>query len=211
MPSLAHEPLYGSRVVLEPLSLAHLDALTAIATGRSESFALTFVPRDEAEMRRYIEDAVAQAARDETRAFAIRELASERIVGATRLAHLERWTWPGTAEPRSDAAPDAAEIGWTFLEPAAQGTGINTEAKRLLLGLAFDGWKVRRVTLIADVRNLRSRAAIERLGATQDGILRAHFPAGDGSIRDSAIYSILEGEWPAIRARLELRLAAHSG
>lgn len=205
-PVLPHETLHGRRVVLEPLGLAHIDALAAIGGGPSDSFALTFVPRTADEMRAYVEEAVAQAERDETRAFAIRERASSRIVGCTRLAHLERWTWPASSSRDREGYPDAAEIGWTFLEPAAQRTGINTEAKRLLLGLAFDDWRVERVTLISDVRNTRSRKAIERLGAHLDGIQRAHFPAADGSIRDSATYSILKREWPAVRDALDALL-----
>jgi RimJ/RimL family protein N-acetyltransferase len=207
---LAHDVVVGQRVVLEPLSLEHLDALTAIGAGPNDSFALTFVPRTAGEMRSYVDEALAQAERDETRAFAIRERASNRIVGSTRLAHLEHWTWPASSSPARDreGTPDAAEIGWTFLEPTAQGTGINTEAKRLLLGLAFEEWRVERVTLISDVRNTRSRKAIERLGAHFDGIQRAHFPAADGTIRDSATYSILTREWPAVRDGLDARIHA---
>ncbi len=203
--TLSHPTLAEGGVVLEPLELRHVDALAAIAAASGEAFALTFVPTSLDEMRTYVARAMDEASRDETRAFAIRDRVSGHIVGSTRLAHLERWTWP---TPRDRGGlPDAAEIGWTFLAPAAQGTGINTASKRLLLGLAFDDWGVRRVTFIADVRNTRSRRAIERLGAQLDGVLRSHFPAADGSIRDSASYSILEREWPAIRDRLDARIA----
>jgi N-acetyltransferase len=128
-------------------------------------------------------------------------LARGEVVGSTRLGNLERWTAPGFT-PRPQGFVDAAEIGWTWLAEKAQRTIINTKAKWLLLGLAFESWEVRRVTLKTDARNLRSRAGIERLGAHLDGVLRAHMPAADGGERDSAVYSILASEWPGMRARL---------
>ena len=99
------------------------------------------------------------------------------------------------------------EIGWTWLAADAQRTAINTEAKLLMLGHAFEAWRVRRVNLRTDSRNLRSRAAIERLGAKLDGILRAHMPASDGGVRDTATYSLLATEWPQAKERLAGRLA----
>ena len=98
------------------------------------------------------------------------------------------------------------EIGWTWLAAAAQRTPINTEAKLLMLAHAFDHWRVHRVSLMTDARNQRSRNAILRLGARFDGVLRAARPASDGAIRDTAAFSILEAEWPAVRANLEARL-----
>ena len=91
------------------------------------------------------------------------------------------------------------EIGWTWLRRSAQRSGANTEAKRLMLAHAFETWQVRRVTLKTDARNARSRAAIARLGATLDGLLRGHIPASDGGPRTSAVFSILDAEWPAVR------------
>jgi N-acetyltransferase len=189
-------------VMLAPLSLKHVAPLTAIATGDRSSFALTFVPDGEAEVRRYVERAIAEREQGAAVPFAIEHRGA--VVGCTRLGHLERWDWPGRA-PRPH--PDAGEIGWTWLAPSVQGTHVNTASKRLLLGLAFEGWAAQRISFIADVRNLRSRKAIERLGARLDGVLRGHFPAADGSIRDSATYSILAEEWPDVRERLERRLA----
>jgi RimJ/RimL family protein N-acetyltransferase len=98
------------------------------------------------------------------------------------------------------------EIGSTWLNPSAQRTAINTHAKFLLLGRAFDEWKARRVTLKTDERNARSRRAIERLGARLDGLLRAHMPAADGGVRNTALYSILASEWPEVRTALAKRL-----
>jgi RimJ/RimL family protein N-acetyltransferase len=88
------------------------------------------------------------------------------------------------------------EIGWTWLAADVQRTGVNTAMKRLMLEYAFDVWQVHRVTLKTDARNTRSRRAIERLGARAEGVRRAHHPAADGTIRDSAYYSILRDEWP---------------
>jgi RimJ/RimL family protein N-acetyltransferase len=129
------------------------------------------------------------------------------VLGSTRLCALEYWAWPDGRQGRAGIdPPEAAEIGWTWLSAAAQRTAINTEAKRLMLGHAFETWKARRVHLKTDARNARSRAAIERIGGRLDGILRAHMPAADGGVRDSAWYSILLAEWPAVRAGLDARL-----
>ena len=100
---------------------------------------------------------------------------------------------------------DRAEIGYTWLSGSAVRTGANAEAKLLMLTRAFEDWQVFRVCFHAEARNERSRAAIERIGGTFEGILRAHQLAADLTPRDSARYSILAAEWPAIRARLEAR------
>lgn len=116
------------------------------------------------------------------------------VVGATKLGHL-------------DLGSESAEIGWTAYDPRAWGTAVNPEAKLLLLGLAFDhGFG--RVKLQADARNARSRAAIAKLGAQYEGIARREKPRADGSWRDSAVYSVIIDDWPAVRAGLEARLEA---
>lgn len=98
------------------------------------------------------------------------------------------------------------EIGWTWLSAEAQRTGINTEAKLLMLTHAFEVWRVHRVRLMTDARNTRSREAILRLGARCDGVLRAHAVGADGTVRDSAAYSIVEREWPGLKTKLQSRL-----
>jgi len=103
------------------------------------------------------------------------------------------------------------EIGWTWLEPSAWGTGANVEAKLLMLSHAFDVWGCRRVELKTDALNDRSRGAIEALGAKKDGVIRHHHPRRDGTVRDTVIYSILAAEWPDVKRHLELRLARHGG
>lgn len=115
-----------------------------------------------------------------------------RVVGATKLGDL-------------DLANESAHIGWTAYDPRVWGTAVNPEAKLLLLGIAFDhGFG--RVKLQADSLNARSRAAIAKLGAQFEGIARRHKPRADGSWRDSAVYSVVIDEWPAVRAGLEQRL-----
>ncbi|HYM66201.1 MAG TPA: GNAT family protein, partial [Patescibacteria group bacterium] len=139
--------------------------------------------------------------------FATVDRASGRVAGSTRFLNIEFWTWPpDNRHQRGPERPDAVEIGATWLAASAQRTPINTEAKLLMLTHAFDHWRVHRVSLMTDARNQRSRQAILRLGAGFDGVLRAARPASDGAIRDTAAFSILEAEWPAVRANLEARL-----
>jgi RimJ/RimL family protein N-acetyltransferase len=100
-----------------------------------------------------------------------------------------------------------AEIGSTWYAPSVQGTGINLDCKRLLFAYAFEVWGVIRVTLKSDARNRRSIAAMEKVGVVFEGIRRAHVPAIDGTVRDSAYFSLLREEWPERRARLDVRIA----
>jgi len=200
-------------VRLEPLARAHVDALCAAARDRS-TFALAPVPRDEAEMRAYVDDALAaQAARREAPFAVVRKGAggaADEVVGSLRLMSLEWWTWPPgpvnvAGDPRSQAAgdaPDVCEIGHAWLSPGAQRTAINTASCLLLMTHAFEVWKVHRLVLKTDARNQRSRAAILRLGGCFEGILRAHKPAADGIVRDTAMFSVVPVEWPAIKPRL---------
>lgn len=197
--------LEGRHVRLEPLSIDHVEALTLVAKGPRESFALTFVPDGRADVERYVRTVLEEHAAGLALPFAIVSLDRGRVVGSTRLGHVERWDF-WSVPPADRGVIDAAEVGWTWLAPDVQRTAINTESKRLLLRHAFDALGARRITLITDVRNVRSRAAIERLGAHFDGVLRAHFPAGDGTIRDSATFSILRSEWPRVRDGLDARL-----
>jgi N-acetyltransferase len=204
---LPQPTLEGRHVRLEPLALEHVPSLVAAASISRETYRLTRVPGDDREMQRYVAEAL--DARDAGTAvpFATVRRNDGRVSGTTRFGHLEYWTWPDGSGKKPPDAPDAAEIGWTWLASDAQRTAINTEAKLLMLSYAFETWRVRRVNLRTDARNVRSRTAIERLGAKLDGILRAHMPAYDGSgIRDTATYSLLDSEWPEARSRLGARL-----
>ncbi len=199
--------LEGRFVRLEPLSLAHAGALLAAANGPRDTYAWTWVPAIAGEMEKYVQTALDEHVSGLSLPFATVERASGTVVGATRFGNIEFWTWPETSQyRRSTGLPDVVEIGWTWLAARAQRTPINTEAKLLMLTHAFETWRVHRVTLKTDARNERSRRAIERLGARHDGVLRAHMPASDDSIRDTAYYSIVAAEWPAVKAGLRSRL-----
>jgi RimJ/RimL family protein N-acetyltransferase len=207
-PSLvAPVTLEGRGVRLEPLSRAHAAGLLAAASGARDTYGFTLVPGTAAETAAYIDTALGEQEAGRALPFATIDRARGAVVGCTRLFNIECWPWPsGNSNQRGAERPDVAEIGWTWLAAAAQRTPINTEAKLLMLAHAFDHWRVHRVSLMTDARNQRSRNAIMRLGARFDGILRAARPASDGAIRDTAAFSILEAEWPAVRANLEARL-----
>ncbi len=205
--------LSGSRVRLEPLAAEHVDALVRAATESRDSYQFTKVPADRPAMAQYVQEARADQAAGAALPFAVRDLACDAVVGSTRFLDLDYWTWPpawpaGRGTTRPDEIPTVAEIGSTWLAASAQRTGCNREAKLLLLSHAFDTWGVLRVTLKTDARNARSRRAIERIGGQLEGIRRAHTRAVDGSVRDSAYYSIIAAEWPAVRAALRAGLAA---
>ena len=199
--------LEGRFVRLEPLSVAHIPGLVAAAAASRETYGFTLVPRDEAEARAYVASALAEQEAGRALPLATIDRGAGRVVGSTRLFNIEYWPWPpGNVNQRGAERPDVVEIGWTWLAASAQRTPINTEAKLLMLAHAFDEWRVHRVSLMTDARNQRSRNAILRLGARFDGVLRAARPASDGTIRDTAAFSILDSEWPAIRTRLSTRL-----
>ena len=195
--------LEGRHVLLEPLSLEHVPNLVQAANQSRETFAFTNVPADAASMRLYIETALAGRDSGTLLPFATIDREAERVVGSTRFLNVEFWNWPaGNPHQRGKQLPDVVEIGATWLAPDAQRTGINTEAKLLMLTLAFETWLVHRVRLQSDARNERSRVAIERLGARLDGVIRADRVAFDGAVRDSAVFSILDLEWPAVKNHL---------
>ncbi|MGH7373734.1 MAG: GNAT family N-acetyltransferase [Candidatus Rokuibacteriota bacterium] len=199
--------LEGRFVRLEPLTMAHVTELLAAAAGPRDTYGFTLVPQDEAETRAYVEAALGEREARRALPFATVDRASGGTIGSTRFFNIEFWSWPpGNVNQRGADRPDVVEIGWTWLSASAQRTPINSEAKLLMLAHAFDRWRVHRVSLMTDARNLRSREAIMRLGARFDGILRAARPASDGTIRDTAAFSILDSEWPAIRTRLQARL-----
>ena len=195
--------LRGRHVELRPLAAEHAPELLAAATGDRSSYGFTEVPGDAAHMDRYIANLLAKAADGTDVPFAQRRLADGRFVGCTRFLEVRRW--------RGRPEPDEVEIGGTWLAADAQRTALNTEAKLLLLGHAFDVWRVDRVAIATDARNERSRRAIERLGARFEGILRHHRPSlvpGEaGRPRDTALFSITDDEWPAVEQGLLTRLA----
>lgn len=196
--------LQGRIVRLEPLTLEHLPVLLELAG--LEDYPFTSIPHSESGMRKYIQTALDEQAQGKAVPFVTIDRRTDRVMGSTRFANLEFWNWPEGSPLARPGIPDAVEIGWTWLAPFAQRSGANPEAKLLMLSHAFEVWGVRRVTLKTDERNLRSRNAILRLGAKFEGILRAHMPASDGGIRNSAMFSILAEEWPGVKANLQAQL-----
>lgn len=187
---------------LEPLSGAHVDGLVAAASVDRSTYAYTDVPGDVAGMTRYVEKLLADHAQARVLPFAQRRLDTGELVGCTRYLELRWW--------RDRRDPDEVEIGGTWLAAPVQRTPINTEAKYLLLGYGFERLGVWRVALCTDARNEQSRAAILRIGATFEGVLRKHrlrYNAAVPEPRDTAVYSITDDEWPGVKVALEQRLA----
>jgi RimJ/RimL family protein N-acetyltransferase len=166
----------------------------AIEDGRLWEIPVTFVPHPR-DLPQFLAQADAAHAEGRELAFATIDSRTSRVVGSTRFRCCE-------------AAHRRVEIGFTFLAASWQRTHVNTEAKYLMLRHAFEAWGFNRVELLTDQRNAKSRNAILRIGAREEGILRSHMVMRDGFIRDSVIYSITSGEWPAVKAALEARLEA---
>lgn len=206
MTSPAPVVLTGRRVRLVPLALSHVPALAEAAAGDRSTFGLTTVPDGVDATSRYVEGMLAEQAAGDRVPFVTILVDDGRVVGATTFLDLQYWP----VDERPPGTPVVAEIGATWLVPSAQRTAVNTEAKLLMLMHAFETWRVQRVSLKTDARNARSRAAIERLGARFDGVLRRHSPASDGGLRDAAFYSILADEWPRVRKGLQSRLSQAS-
>ena len=194
--------LKGEEVELAPLAVELAADLAQAATESREHYELTVVPDGVEATRAYIRAALSTRNRY---AFVIRF--KGRVVGTTSYLDMHTWKWPSGSPLQRSGEPDVLEIGSTWLASSAQRTRCNTECKYLLLEYAFETWKVHRVTLKTDARNSRSRRAIERIGAIFEGIRRAERPATDGTIRDSAYYSIILSEWPAVKASLQAKLA----
>ena len=178
---------------LEPLARRHADALwEASRDPRTWRWLSVVQPSDRPAFDRWLAAALDAAATGTELPFAT--VAGDRVVGSTRFLALR-------PEHRS------VEIGWTWLHPDAWGTGVNVEAKLLMLRHAFATWGCRRVELKTDAANERSRGAMEALGATFEGVHRKHMLVREGENRDSAWYSITDDEWPAVEQRLLGRLS----
>jgi RimJ/RimL family protein N-acetyltransferase len=178
---------------LEPLSPAHHDDLVlAVRDGELWKLWYTSVPSPEG-MRAEIERRLMLQRAGSMLPFAVRSLASGRIVGMTTYMNV-------------DANNRRVEIGSTWYAKSVQRTPLNTECKHLLLGHAFEALACIAVEFRTSFFNHASRRAIERLGAKQDGLLRSHMRHADGSLRDTCVYSILAHEWPAVKRHLEFKL-----
>jgi RimJ/RimL family protein N-acetyltransferase len=186
--------LEGRRVRLEPLTEAHADALWQ--AGADESvWALNPEPVHDLDgMRAYVAKALGEQARGVSLPFVTVEKETNQVVGSTRFGNIV-------------TAHRVAEIGWTWINPAWQRTYVNTEAKYLMLRHAFETWGCNRVEFKTDSLNTRSRNAILRLGATEEGAFRNHIITSTGRLRHSVYFSIINTEWPDVKARLEERMA----
>ncbi|WP_176315463.1 GNAT family N-acetyltransferase [Burkholderia vietnamiensis] len=193
--SLPAQPtLTGEHIVLRPLAVSDRQALLdAAADGELWNLKVTVVP-DERTVDAYLDTALQGRAAGTVMPFAIVERASGRVIGSTRFWKIDRNN-------------RKLEIGHTWLSASAQRTRANTEAKWLLLAYAFDTLQCVRVQFTTDELNEKSRAAILRLGAKQEGIVRHERIMPDGRKRNSVRFSIIDGEWPAIRDRLKAKLA----
>jgi N-acetyltransferase len=185
--------LEGHGVRLEPLSPDHLDGLVAAAAdGKLWELWFTSVPAP-TDTPDYIADALAGQLQGHMLPWAVRDLATDTIVGSTRY---------------HDIVPsvERVEIGYTWYSASRQRSHVNCACKLLLLSHAFDTLGCQLVGFRTDNFNFRSQRAIEALGAKKDGVLRHHFPRRDGTVRDSVMYSILAAEWPPVRRHLVWRL-----
>jgi RimJ/RimL family protein N-acetyltransferase len=195
--------LRGRHVELLPLAPEHAEELLAAANVDRDSYGYTEVPGSAEHMASYIDNLLAKRRAGTDLPFVQRRVADGRLVGCTRFLEVRRW--------RGRPEPDEVEIGGTWLAADVQRSALNTEAKLLLLTQAFDGWHVDRVAIATDARNDRSRRAIERIGAQLEGVLRHHRPSmvpGEaGRPRDTALFSITDGDWPTVRQGLLDRLA----
>ena len=186
--------LEGSRVRLEPLRADHLDDLRLVAFDAPLWRWTIMGEQDEAGLRRWLETALADAGAGVERPFATIDRASGRAVGSTRYLSI-------VPEHRR------LEIGWTWIATALQRTGANREAKLLQLSHAFETLGANRVEFKTHARNEPSRTALAGIGARFEGVFRSHMIMPDGSLRDSAYFSVTADEWPDVRAHLEKSLA----
>jgi RimJ/RimL family protein N-acetyltransferase len=187
--------LTGRRVALEPLAEAHLPGIAdAIRDGELWKLPVTLVPHPD-DLPAFLRQALERGESNLELAFATRDLASGSLAGSTRFMKIDR-------------RHRRVEIGFTFIGQSWQRTHVNTEAKFLMLRHAFETWRCIRVELLTDVLNTRSRNAIARIGAREEGVLRSHMIMRDGRVRDSALYAITEADWPSVKRRLTERFSS---
>src|SRR6266850_7994292 len=182
--------LEGRYVRLEPLSLSHLTGLVEVGLDPDLWRWTTTSLASAEDVRRYVETALQEQHEGRSAPFVTIELRSGRVIGSTRYGNI-------------DLKDRHVEIGWTWIARPWQRTAINTEAKYLMLRHAFEVLNCIRVELKTDVLNERSRAAILRIGAKQEGILRNHMIMASGRIRDTVYFSIIDSEWPGVKRMLE--------
>jgi N-acetyltransferase len=181
--------LRGAGVRLEPMTIDHVQALARVGLEPELWRWTPTAVTNTDEMRAYVQTALDEQRRGAALPFVIVDQASGQVIGSTRYANIDR-------------ANRRLEIGWTWLAPSHQRTRANTEAKLLLLTHAFENLGAMRVELKTDALNEKSRRAILRIGAVEEGILRKHVITASGRIRDTVYFSIVDSEWPGVKARL---------
>ncbi|MFZ0954518.1 MAG: GNAT family protein [Candidatus Sulfotelmatobacter sp.] len=189
--------LEGSTVRLEPIRREHAEIFWEISRDALDEI-FQWIPyrvKTREDFRRLVDKIFEEQERGESVAFATVERGSGQVIGSTRFMNIDR-------------ANRRVEIGSTWIIPEWQRTAVNTEAKYLMLRHAFEVWNCFRVELKTDALNLKSRNAILRLGAKEEGTLRRHVITWTGRVRDSVYFSILDSEWPTVRATLEQKLIA---
>lgn len=194
MLNLTADILQGRHVRLEPVTIDHRDELKAAIDCDPDSWEIMSVNGCGEGFDDFWGALQGETDRGERIGFAIRRLADGKVVGTSSFLNIRR-------------LHGGLEIGSTFLNPEARSGPVNPESKRLLLGHAFDRAGAIRVELVTDVRNARSQAAIEKLGATKEGVLRNHKITWTGHVRDTAVFSITDYDWPGVRQRLDYRLS----
>ena len=187
--------LEGSIVVLEPLGAEHAEELWEAAQAPEIWSWLAHIGESRDYFDRWMDLTLTDARSGKEGPFATRELRSGSLVGSSRYLNVR-------------PADKVVEIGWTWLNPSAWGTGANIEAKLLMLEHAFETLGCVRVEFKTDARNERSRAALSALPAQFEGVLRKHMTVPDVGVRDSAYFSVIDDEWPEVRANLQRRLAS---
>jgi RimJ/RimL family protein N-acetyltransferase len=188
--------LEGVHARLEPLAKGHLAELAQVGLDEELWRWIPTPVRTREEMAAYIETALNEQDRGVSLPFAIVDKAAGCAIGSTRYGNI-------------DGTNHRVEIGWTWVARGWQRTAINTEAKYLLLRHAFESLGCMRVELKTDSLNERSRAAILRIGASEEGVFRNHMVTASGRIRHTVYFSIIDSEWPAVKARLEAKLNTH--
>jgi RimJ/RimL family protein N-acetyltransferase len=186
--------LEGTYVRLEPLTPSHLDGLMRAGADEAIWRWMPYCPRTRDEFAKWLDDAIRATERGDQLGFATIDRASGEIVGSTRLFFVS---------PHDRRV----EIGGTWLAPHAQRTGINTEAKLMMMTYCFETLGCVRVELKTDSRNEQSRRAIARIGGQFEGIMRKHMLVQGGNRRDSAYFAVIDDDWPAVKQRLTATLA----
>ncbi len=187
--------LEGARLRLEPMTMGHLAALEAVAFDDRIWRYMMHRVKTRDDLRRWMEGALNLEAAGTVMPWVTVLKAKNRVIGSSRFMDFDR-------------AHKTTELGSTWLAPEFQGSGLNTEAKLLQLAYAFDDLKLNRVALKTHHENLRSQAAMRKIGAMEEGTFRNHYVMPDGSLRHSVWFSIIREEWPRVRSLLEAQLEA---